>query len=55
MCMDEDGFYLNNKMYRSVYIMIHISMIPQDFVEKYNIKEKAHNGFIFARVTKIIH
>ena len=27
-------------------------MVPQEFVEKYNLKEKAHNGYIFAWVTK---
>ena len=32
--------------------MIQISMVPQEFVEKYNLKEKAHNGYIFAWVTK---
>ena len=29
MCMDVKYFYLNNYMYGSEYIMIHISMIPQ--------------------------
>ena len=29
MCMDVRWFYLNNKMDRAEYIMIHISMIPQ--------------------------
>ena len=27
-------------------------MIPQEFVDKYNLKEKAHNGYIYARVTE---
>ena len=35
--------------------MIQISMIPKQFVEKYNLTEKAHNGYIFARVTKGIY
>ena len=39
-------------MDRKKYIMIQISMIPQEFVEKYNLAEKAHNGYIYARVTK---
>ena len=30
-------------------------MIPQEFVEKYNLQEKAHNGYIYARVTKGIY
>ena len=40
MCMDVKYFYLNNMMDRKEYIMIQIFMIPQDFVDKYNIKEK---------------
>ena len=55
MCMDVKYFYLNNYMDRSEYIMIQISMIPQKIVDKYNLKEKYHNGYIFARVTKEIH
>ena len=52
MCMDVKYFYLNNHMDRDKYIMIQISMIPQDFVEKYNLAEKSSNGYIYARVTK---
>ena len=33
--------------------MIQISMIPQEFVEKYNLAEKSHNGYIYARLTKV--
>ena len=44
MCTDVKYFHLNNIMDGSEYIMIQISMIPQEFVDKYNIKEKAHKG-----------
>ena len=37
------------------YILIQIAMIPQEFVYKYNLQEKAHNGYIYARVTKVIY
>ena len=46
--MDVKHFYLNKNMDRVEYIMIHIPMIPQEFVDKYNLKEKSHNGYIFA-------
>ena len=42
-------------MDRKEYIMIQIFMIPQDFVDKYNLKEKVHNGYIFSRLTKEMH
>ena len=37
MCMEVKYFYLNNQMDRYEYIMIQISMIPQEFVDKYNL------------------
>ena len=52
MCMEVKDFYPNNCMDRSEYIIIHIYMIPQEFVEKYNLKDKIHNGYIFTQVTK---
>ena len=52
MCMYVKDFYLNNKIGRAEYIMIQISMIPQELVEKCNLTEKSHNGYIFTRVTK---
>ena len=32
--------------------MIQISNIPQEFVDKYNLTEKSHSGYIFERATK---
>ena len=55
MCMDVKYLYLNNQMDRDKYIMIHISMIPQEIVEKYNLAEKAHNGYIYTRVKKVMY
>ena len=30
-------------------------MIPKYFVDKYNLKEKAHNGYILVQLTKGIY
>ena len=35
--MGVNYFYLKNQMDRDEYIMIHIPMIPQEFLEKYNL------------------
>ena len=51
MCMELKYFYLNNKTNRAEYIMIQISMIPQEYMEKYNLQEKSHNEYIYARVS----
>ena len=32
--------------------MMQISIIPKEFVHKYNLKEKVHNGYIFKHETK---
>ena len=53
--MDVKYFYLNNMMDRAEYIMIQIAMTPQEFVDKYNIQEKAHNRYIYERVTKVVY
>ena len=52
ICMDVKDFFWNNQMDRDEHIMIHISMIPQRFVENNNLAEKAHNVYIYERVTK---
>ena len=44
MCMDVKYFYLKNQINRAEYIMIHISIIPQEFMEEYNLNGKARYG-----------
>ena len=44
--MDVKYFYLKNHMSGAEYIMMHISMIPQEFVDEYNLKEKVRNAYI---------
>ena len=53
--MDVKDFYLNNQIVRSEYILIQPSVIPQAFLDKYKLKYKVHNGYIFARVTKGVY
>ena len=43
MCMDVKYFHLKYQIDRDKYIMIQLSMIPQEFVETYNLEEKSHN------------
>ena len=43
LCMDVKYFPLNNIMYIAEYTIIHIFIIPQGFMRKYNLKGKAHN------------
>ena len=39
-------------MNRAEYITTQIYIIPQELVYKYNLKDKAHSGYIFTLVTK---
>ena len=55
MFMDIRYVYLNNSMDRAEYILIQLSMIPREFINVYNLKYKVHNGYIFARLTKVIY
>ena len=55
MCMEIKYFYLKNKMDTAEYIMVWISMITQKNVVKYNLKVRAHNGYIFTWLTKGIY
>ena len=32
--------------------MVQISIIPQELMDKYNLKYKVHNGYIFTQLTK---
>ena len=47
MCMDVNFLNLNNHMNREEYIIIQISMIPQEFIDKYNLKDKVDNRYNF--------
>ena len=53
--MDAKYFYLNKHMDRAEYIMIHTSMIPEEFMNAYNLKDKVNNGYIFERFTKGVY
>ena len=55
MCMDDKDFYLNKQMERDKCIIIQISMIPREFVEKYNPTEQAHNRYIYASLSKVMY
>ena len=55
MCMGVKYSYQNNRMDRSEYIMINISTISQELIDKYNFKDKLQNGYIFRRLTKGIY
>jgi hypothetical protein len=53
MCMDVKNFYLNTPMARYEYMRMHISLIPQEIIAKYNLLDIVDpNGWIYMEIRK---
>ena len=46
MFMDVKDLYLNNNMPLSKWIRISVMINPKELMDKYNLYEKFHNGYI---------
>jgi hypothetical protein len=51
-CADVKNFYLNTPMKKHEYMRIHISLIPPEIIEEYDLLPKVHNDFIYIRIEK---
>ena len=54
-CYDISNFYLGTPMDRPEYVRIHISQIPQDFIDEYDLTKYEHNGWIYFEITKGVY
>ncbi|GFH47516.1 hypothetical protein CTEN210_03991 [Chaetoceros tenuissimus] len=52
MSIDIKDFFLNNPMQRYEYAQIPVRWIPEDIMEKYNLKEKIYNGYVYVEIRK---
>lgn len=53
MTMDIANFYLNTPLPQAEYMKVHISLIPQEIIEHYNLLAKVDSkGFIYIRINK---
>ena len=50
--IDIKDFFLNNPMQRYEYARIPIRWIPADIMEKHNLQEKIHNGYVYVEICK---
>ena len=50
--LDIKIFYLNNDMERYEYMKIPIDIIPQDIIDRYNLMDKVHNGYVYVEIRK---
>ena len=55
MGIDLKDFYLNTPMERYEYMLIPITMIPQDKMKKYKLQDIVHNGMVLGKVIKIVY
>ena len=51
-CLDIGNFYLGTPMERYEYMFLPISVIPQEIIDQYSLKEKEHNGKIYLEIRK---
>ena len=52
LVVDVNNFYLNNIITNHEYYKITISLIPQEFIDEYNLMGKQINGFLYVRVER---
>ena len=51
-CLDFKNMYLNSTMADPEYMFLDICVIPQAFIDKYNLQDKIHNGKIYVKTNK---
>ena len=49
---DIKNYYLGTPLPRKEYMKIHISLIPQEIIDEYNLMPKVHNGYVFVAIGK---
>ena len=50
--IDLNDFYLGTPFLKPEYMLVPLSMIPQEMVEEYNILPLVHNGMVLAEISK---
>ena len=51
-CLDIKNMYLHSFMQDPEYMFIETKLIPQEFIEEYNLQDKIHNGKIYVKINK---
>jgi hypothetical protein len=52
MNMDIKNYYLGTPLGRYEYIEIAVNMVPDRIMEKYNLHDHVHNGYLYVEVRK---
>ena len=52
MTADAANFYLATPMERKEYLRISIDLIPQEFVDLYDLHDKVKNGYVYCEIVR---
>ena len=52
MCEDIANFYLNNPIYRYEYMKLQLDIIPEEIIQKYNLRNLSQKGFVYMETQK---
>ena len=52
---DVKNFYLNTPLDRYEYMRMPIKLIPQEFIDMYNLTAKVKNGYVYIEIQKGMH
>jgi hypothetical protein len=52
MCVDVKNLYLITLIDRPYYMRLAINIIPQEIIDKYNLLDKANNGYVYIHINK---
>ncbi len=51
MCLDLKNFYLNTKLKHDRYMRIRIADIPDDIINRCDLRDKVSNGYVYVKIT----
>ena len=52
MTADAENFYLATPMERKEYLRIAIELIPQEFMDLYDLHDKVKNGYVYCEIVR---
>jgi hypothetical protein len=54
-CFDIKNFYLGTPLDRPKFVQIRLANIPQEFIDKYNIHDYAHDGWVYFEISNGVY
>jgi hypothetical protein len=52
LILDVKNFYLNTPMKEPEFMRIHISLIPQEIIDEYNLMDYVYNDYVYIKISK---